>query len=80
MNNQVEYKGYIGEVTVDMEAGLIHGLVVNIENDILTFRGETPAKAEEDFRSLIDEYIGDCEASGQNPEQPRLIAIATSSS
>ena len=60
MENRIEYKGYVGEASVDIEVGLIHGRVINIERDTLTFRGETPAEARQDFHKLIDEYLSDC--------------------
>mgnify|MGYP001799699719 CR=1 FL=1 len=76
MNNTVEYKGYVGEASVDMEAGWIHGRVINIDRDVLTFRGETPAEAKQDFYSLIDECLDDCVASGTVAEAPKAIAIS----
>jgi len=76
MDNQVEYKGYIGEVSIDMDAGLIHGHVINIENDVLTFRGETPAEAKQDFHEMIDEYLSDCAASGDPAATPKTLAVS----
>ncbi len=74
MDNRIEYKGYVDEVSVDMEVSLIHGRVINIERDTLTFRGETPAGAKQDFCELIDEYLSDCEASGDLAEKPKMLA------
>lgn len=76
MDNRVEYKGYLGEAFVDMEAGLIHGRVINIEHDVLTFRGETPAEAKQDFQTMIDEYLDDCAAAGERAEPPKTMATA----
>ncbi len=76
MDNQIEYKGYLGEAVVDMEAGLIHGRVINIENDVLTFRGETAAEAKQDFQAMIDEYLADCAAAGESAETPKKLANA----
>jgi predicted HicB family RNase H-like nuclease len=76
MDNQIEYKGYLGEAFVDMEAGLIHGRVINIENDVLTFRGETPAEAKQDFQVMIDEYLADCAATDMKAETPKTMAKA----
>ena len=36
----MEYKGYIGKVEVDDEAGILHGEVINIR-DVVTFEGRT---------------------------------------
>lgn len=74
MNNQVEYKGYVGEVSVDMEVGLIHGRVINIEDDVLTFRGETPDEAKQDFYEVINEYLADCAQDGVRAAIPKAMA------
>lgn len=76
MNNQIEYKGYLGEVSIDMEAGLLHGRVINIDRDVLTFRGETPTEAKQDFHQLIDEYLADCAAAGEHAEVPKTMATS----
>lgn len=78
MDNQIEYKGYLAEVSVDMEAGLLHGRVVNIDRDVLTFRGETPSEARRDFHEMIDEYLSDCAASGESAAQPKMMVSSQS--
>ena len=36
----IEYKGYIGSVDYDGEAGIFHGEVINSRN-VITFQGKT---------------------------------------
>jgi len=76
VHNTVEYRGYIGEASVDMKAGLIHGRGINIDRDVLTFRGETPTEAKQDFYDVIDEYLNDCAIEGTVAEMPKTMAIS----
>ncbi len=76
MLNIFEYKGYVGRLTVDAEDNLIHGLVINIERDTITFRGETPAETKQDFQETIDEYLADCIADGIAADVPNVLAVA----
>ncbi len=36
----MEYKGYLGQVEYDDDAGIFHGEVMNLR-DVITFQGET---------------------------------------
>lgn len=76
MPNTFEYKGYIGRLTVDADDNLIHGLVINVERDTITFRGETPAATKQDFEETIDEYLSDCLSDGIDADVPKVLATA----
>lgn len=76
MLNTFEYKGYIGRLTVDADDNLIHGLVINVERDTITFRGETPAETKQDFQETIDEYLADCLADGIEADVPKVLTTA----
>ncbi len=65
----MEYKGYIGKVEFDDEAGIIHGEVINTR-DVITFQGESVAKVKKAFRESIDDYLGFCEERGEAPDKP----------
>lgn len=62
------YKGYVGRMDVDAEAGLIHGEVIGLR-DVITFQGETPAEALQAFRESIDDYLSYCAEIGRMPEK-----------
>ena len=76
MPNTFEYKDYIGRLTVDADDNLIHGLVINVERDTITFRGETPAETKQDFQETIDEYLADCLADGIEADVPKVLTTA----
>jgi predicted HicB family RNase H-like nuclease len=65
----LEYKGYIGKVTFDDEADLIHGEVVGLR-DVITFQGESVTELRQAFQESIDDYLEWCEKLGQKPEKP----------
>ena len=73
--NTFEYKGYVGRLTIDADDNLIYGLVINIERDTITFRGETPAETKQDFQETIDEYLADCITDGIEADVPKVLAI-----
>lgn len=70
MPNMFEYKGYVGRLTVDADDHLIHGLVINIARDTITFRGETPTETKQDLQETIDEYLADCITDGIETDVP----------
>jgi predicted HicB family RNase H-like nuclease len=65
----MEYKGYIGKVEIDDEAGILHGEVVNIR-DVITFEGVTVAEVRKAFQESIDDYLEFCAQRGESPEKP----------
>jgi predicted HicB family RNase H-like nuclease len=65
----VEYKGYLGNMEVDAEAGIIFGRVLGLR-DVITFQGETVREAVESFHNSVDEYLAFCAERGREPERP----------
>ncbi len=65
----MEYKGYIGEVEFDDEAGIFHGEVINIR-DVITFEGETVEELRQAFKDSIEDYLAWCAERNEDPEQP----------
>lgn len=65
----LEYKGYIGSVTFDDEAGILHGSVVNTR-DVITFQGESVAEVRQAFRESVEDYVAFCAELGEEPEKP----------
>jgi predicted HicB family RNase H-like nuclease len=89
----MEYKGYLGRVEFDDEAGIFHGEVVNTR-DVITFQGATVDDLRNAFQESVDDYLTFCRKRGEPPEKPysgqfvtrvspdlhRKISIAASSS
>lgn len=65
----MEYKGYIGKVELDDEAGILHGEVINIR-DVITFEGTCVEEIETAFRESVDDYLDFCKQRGEDPEKP----------
>jgi predicted HicB family RNase H-like nuclease len=65
----MEYKGYIGRVEFDDEAGLFHGEVINTR-DVITFQGTTAEEIKREFKTSIDVYLEFCTEQGKTPDNP----------
>jgi len=65
----MEYKGYIGVVEFDDEAGIFHGEVVNTR-DVITFQGKSVAEIKKAFRESVDDYLEFCKERGEEPDKP----------
>jgi predicted HicB family RNase H-like nuclease len=65
----MEYKGYLGHVEYDDEAGCFHGEVANLR-DVITFQGESVDELRRAFRESVDDYLAFCAARGEEPEKP----------
>ena len=65
----MEYKGYIGKVEIDEEAGILHGEVINIR-DVITFEGASVDEVQKAFRESVDDYLDFCAQRGESPEKP----------
>jgi predicted HicB family RNase H-like nuclease len=65
----MEYKGYIGKVEFDEEAGIIHGEVINTR-DVITFQGDSVAEVKKAFHESVDDYLEFCKARGETPDKP----------
>ena len=65
----MEYKGYIGKVEIDEDAGILHGDVINIR-DVITFEGSSVDEIHKAFRESVDDYLEFCAQRGETPEKP----------
>jgi predicted HicB family RNase H-like nuclease len=65
----MEYKGYVGKVEFDDEAGIFHGEVVNTR-DVITFQGTSVSELKKAFRSSVDDYLAFCAERGEEPDKP----------
>jgi len=65
----MEYKGYVGRLKYDDEAGIFHGEVINTR-DVITFQGATVAKLKKALRDSIEDYLAFRSQRGEEPEKP----------
>ncbi len=67
--NTMTYKGYIGQVTLDEEAAVFHGQVMNTR-DVITFQGRTVKELRKALKDSIEDYLAFCAARGEDPDKP----------
>ena len=65
----MEYKGYIGKVDFDDEAGIFHGEVINTR-DVITFQGASVDEIRQAFHDSVEDYLAFCQQLGQEPDKP----------
>jgi len=65
----MEYKGYVGKVEFDEEAGIFHGEVIDTR-DVITFQGRSVDELKPAFQESIDDYLAFCKQRGEEPNKP----------
>ncbi|MBM4031046.1 MAG: type II toxin-antitoxin system HicB family antitoxin [Planctomycetes bacterium] len=65
----MEYKGYVGRVEFEDEAGIFHGEVVGTR-DVITFQGQTVGELRAAFEESVDDYLAFCRERGEEPDRP----------
>jgi len=68
MQNYLEYKGYIGTITLSPEDRCFFGTIFGI-NDLVTFEAETFDGIESAFHEAVDDYLETCDMLGRSPEK-----------
>ena len=77
----LEYKGYIGEVSLDDEAGVLHARVINSGiYPIANAEAADAARLEREFRCSIDVYLAGCKELQIDPIAPVPSAVSPSHS
>lgn len=72
----MRYKGYVGRVEYDDEAGVFHGEVTNLR-DVITFQGTTVDELRQAFRTSVDDYLEFSAQRGEEPDKPSTIVYET---
>lgn len=63
------YKGYSASIKIDLEAEIIFGRVLDI-NDVVTFKAQTIEEARQEFQNSIDDYLEFCKELGPEADRP----------
>ena len=63
------YKGYEARVTIDEEAGIMHGEIINIR-DVITFQGRSVAELKKAISSSVEDYLEFCASRGETADKP----------
>ena len=76
MQNQISHRGYVGQISVDIEDNCLYIEAINAEGTYNMAEGRTPLEAKTAFESMIDDYLTDCETEGWEVIQPKVMAPA----
>lgn len=60
MNNNMEYKGYLGSVEFSEEEAVFFGKIMNIRS-LISYEGKNVMELSEQLREAVDEYSSICE-------------------
>jgi predicted HicB family RNase H-like nuclease len=66
---QLEYKGYIGSMEVDVENGVIVGRLLFIR-DVIAYSSADIQGVQRAFEEAVDDYLATCEEAGDQPDTP----------
>ena len=66
MCRSMRYKGYKGTVTLDKDANIFYGQVVNTR-DVITFQGASLEECRQAFRSSVNDYLEFCRERNEQP-------------
>lgn len=64
------YKEYKGSVEYDYDAGVFHGRVIGLRDEI-TFKRETLQALQDAFEASLEDYFKFCADRGEEPEKPK---------
>jgi len=67
-SNQLQYKGYSGNIVFSEEDGVFHGKVAGIKS-LISFEGDSVDTITEDFQNAVDEYLDFCMENKVEPEK-----------
>ena len=65
----IEYKGYLAELTLDINDDIIVGRVINTA-DTISFHGETVEEAKLAYHDVLDTYLSTCQQENIEPSLP----------
>ena len=69
MSTTLNYKGYTGSFEYSHEDGVLFGKVLFIKS-LLMYEGTTPKELIEQFHTVVDNYLSECDEDGVQPEKP----------
>jgi predicted HicB family RNase H-like nuclease len=65
----LKYDNYTARIELDLEANLLHGRVLGIQ-DVITFEAKDVKEIKKEFQKSIDNYCQFSKEIGREPEQP----------
>lgn len=69
MNNIMTYRGYWAKIQYSDEDKCFCGAIEGLENDSISFEGDTVEELRTDFEDAIDSYLETCKGTNSIPEK-----------
>lgn len=69
MDKALRYKNYTGTIEFSLEDKCLYGKVLFI-NDLIMYEGNDLTELTACFEEAVDDYLKDCEESGDEPNKP----------
>ncbi|PZO15668.1 MAG: hypothetical protein DCF25_13470 [Leptolyngbya foveolarum] len=76
MTNTISHRGYVGQVTIDVEDNCLYAQLINAPKVHFTCEGQTVSELVKSFSSWIDDYIAGFSEAGLDVVQPQVLAAA----
>ena len=57
--NTIQYKGFTGTIEYSSEDGCLIGQILNVQNAIIVYEGQSVGEITQMFHQAVDEYIQD---------------------
>jgi predicted HicB family RNase H-like nuclease len=65
MKDVMQYKNFIGSVHFNADDEIFYGKIEGINNDLVTFEGESVKKLKKAFEEAVEDYLQLCEQVGK---------------
>lgn len=75
MTNTISHRGYIGEVSIDIEDNCLYAKLINAPSVYFTCEGETVSELVSAFSSWIDDYIEGFSEAGLEVVKPLTPSV-----
>ncbi|MEL7359048.1 MAG: hypothetical protein AAFN40_21120 [Cyanobacteria bacterium J06560_6] len=76
MTNTISHRGYIGQVTIDVEDNCLYATLINAPKVHFTCEGQTVEELVQAFSSWIDDYIAGFTEAGLEVVEPEALVTA----
>ena len=76
MTNTISHRGYIGQVTIDIEDNCLYAKLINAPKVHFTCEGQTVEELVKAFSSWIDDYVAGHAEAGLEVVEPESLVTA----
>ena len=66
------YKGYEAYITIDEQAGIMHGEIINLR-DVITFQGKSVRELKKALADSVEDYLAFCKERGEEAVHRRCV-------